>query len=197
MSNGGIAGRQPDEPELLGEVLSLADELAQRIPDTEVEARLRQALANHAGTASETLARTSGKASQERDSVVYQPGEEITLGPAAIRVLLGFSDQSSRKGLASALRTELVDGPNADKEIRFDSNITSQVYANPRTPVGMVYTATPLSFEGYTAIHRRMNREELRRLRREQGRSVGSHGFYVVDILPAESAFTRAGPRLA
>jgi hypothetical protein len=37
--------------------------------------------------------------------------------------------------------------------------------------------------------------EELRRLRREQGRSTAARGLYVIDILAAESAFTRITPR--
>ena len=115
---------------------------------------------------------------------------EVTLGPAAIRVVLGMRD---RKELADALRTELVDGPNADKELSFDSDGNAQT--DPGLPSGMVYTATPLSFDGYTALHRPMNGNELARLSREQGRPVSERGFYVFDILSAESGFMR-GPRL-
>jgi hypothetical protein len=115
---------------------------------------------------------------------------EVTLGPAAIRVVLGLRD---RKELADALRTELVNGPNADKELSFDSDGNAQT--DPDMPSGLAYTATPLSFDGYTALHRPMTPAELARLRREQGRPVADRGFYVLDILSAESGFTR-GPRL-
>jgi hypothetical protein len=113
---------------------------------------------------------------------------EVTLGPAAIRVILGLRD---RKELADALRTELLDGPNASKELRFDLDAIAQ--ADPHAP-SRVYTATPLCFDGYTALHRPMTRGELSRLGREQGRQVADRGFYVLDILSAESGFTR-GPR--
>jgi hypothetical protein len=115
---------------------------------------------------------------------------EVTLGPAAIRVVLGLRD---RKELADALQSELVDGPNADKELRFDADGNAQM--RPHVPSGLVYTATPLGFDGYTAFHRRMTDAELRRLSQEQDRPVAAIGFYVVDILAAESGFTR-GPRL-
>ena len=58
-----------------------------------------------------------------------------------------------------------------------------------------VYTATPLSFGGYVAVHRPMTKEELERLRQEQGRKVAGRGFHVLDILHPGTAFTR-GPRL-
>ena len=112
------------------------------------------------------------------------PLYEVTLGPAAIRVVLGLKD---RKELADALRTELVNGPNADKEVRFDSDFNAQT--NPRVLSGVVYTATPLSFDAYTALHRPMTPAELARLSREQGRPVADRGFYVLDILSAESGF--------
>lgn len=118
---------------------------------------------------------------------------EVTLGPSAIRVVLGLPSLQDRKELADALRTELVDGPNADKELRFDSDGNAQT--DPRVPSRVVYTATPLSFDAYTALHRPMTGGELSRLRREKGRPVAGRGFYVLDILSAESGFTR-GPRL-
>ena len=55
------------------------------------------------------------------------------------------------------LATELADGPNADKEIRFDSDGDAVVFTDHDDPDGQVYyTATPLSFKAYTAIHRPM-----------------------------------------
>ena len=61
---------------------------------------------------------------------------------------------------------------------------------------GAIYTATPLSFAAHTAIHRPLTSEEFRRVRREQGPSDAISGVYVIDILPAESGFTRTVPRL-
>ena len=66
----------------------------------------------------------------------------------------------------------------------------------PLTGPNGVYTGTPLSFGAYVALHRPMTKEELRRLKREQGRRVAIQGFYVVDILHPATAFT-SGPRLA
>ena len=113
---------------------------------------------------------------------------EVVPGPAAIRTILGLSDPE-RKELADALRTELLDGPNAGKEARFDGDM------RPCGPEDVVYTATPLSFGAYVALHRPMTKEELKQLRRDQGRGVAGRGFYVLDILSPGSAFTR-GPRL-
>jgi hypothetical protein len=123
--------------------------------------------------------------------VPLQAGDvyEITLGPPAIRTVVSLPAPADRKELAAALRTELIDGPNAHNELRFDEAL--RVYPDRGAGPGKaVYTATPLSFAGYTAVHRRLAREELRRLR-EQGRPTASQGVYVIDILPAESAFTR------
>jgi hypothetical protein len=104
-------------------------------------------------------------------------------------------DPGERKKLADALRTELINGPNAHNEYTFDSDV--RAYSDRGAGPGKaVYMATPLSFAGYTAVHRCLAREELRRLRREQGPSTAAQGLYVIDILPAESAFIRAAPRL-
>lgn len=120
---------------------------------------------------------------------------EVALGPAAIRVILSLSDPGERKELANALRTELIRGPNAHNEYKFDSDV--RAYADRGAGQGStVYTATPLSFAGYTAIHRRLSKEEFRRLRREHGPSPATRGLYVIDILAAESAFSRTVPRL-
>jgi hypothetical protein len=117
---------------------------------------------------------------------------EVILGPAAIRIVLGLRDPDDRKELAYALRTELTGGPNADKELRFDSDGNAPDYVVPGLPSGHVYTAIPLSFNGYTALYRRLTEGELRRLRREQGRPVSRFGgFYVFDLLSAGSAFGR------
>jgi hypothetical protein len=114
---------------------------------------------------------------------------EVMPGPAAIRTILSLSDPE-RKELADALRTELLDGPNASKEARFDGDMRAC------GPGDAVYTGTPLSFGAYVAIHRPMTKEELKRLRQEQGPKIAGRGFYVLDILSPSAAFTR-GPRLA
>lgn len=119
---------------------------------------------------------------------------EVTLGPAAIRTVLSMP-KDDREGLAEALRIELLKGPNASREFRFDSDV--RACPPGVTPNGRVYTATPLSFAGWTAVHRPLTKDEMARLRREQGRSTARQGFYVIDILPAESAFGRPGPRPA
>jgi hypothetical protein len=116
---------------------------------------------------------------------------EVILGPAAIRATLSMSD-ADRKELADALRTELLDGPNADKEVGFDADLRRCVHPDH----GRVYTGTPLSSGAYLAVHRPMTRDELRRLRREQDRRVAAAGFLVLDILHPASAFTR-GPQFA
>jgi hypothetical protein len=117
---------------------------------------------------------------------------EVTLGPAAIRTVQCMSKED-RGDLAEALRTELLNGPNASREFRFDSDVPAYTPgAN-----GTVYTATPLSFGAYTAVHRPLTGDEINRLRREQGRSAVGQGFYVIDILSVESAFGRPGARPA
>jgi hypothetical protein len=57
----------------------------------------------------------------------------------------------------------------------------------------VIYTATALSYGGYTAVHRPMDRKELTRCQREHGQAA-SQGFYVFDILSAAAAFLRSGP---
>jgi hypothetical protein len=116
---------------------------------------------------------------------------EVILGPAATRATLALSE-ADRKELAEALRTELLDGPNADKEAGFDADMRPCAHADH----GPVFTGTPLSFGAYVAVHRPMTKDELRRLRREQNRRVAAAGFLVHDILHPASAFTR-GPQFA
>jgi hypothetical protein len=87
----------------------------------------------------------------------------------------------------------LLDGPNADKEARFDGDM--RPCDHTCGPNDVVYTGTPLSFDAYVALHRPMDKEELRRLRREQGRRVAAQGFFVPEILHPATAFTH-GPRL-
>ena len=117
---------------------------------------------------------------------------EVVLGPAAIRIFLGLPEPD-RKELAEAMRTELLAGPNAGKEARFDADM--RACDSTCGPGDVAYRATPLSLHAYVAVHRPMTRGELRRLRREQGHRVAEQGFYVLDILHPATAFTR-GPRL-
>jgi hypothetical protein len=118
---------------------------------------------------------------------------EVVLGPAAIRVVLSLPDPVIRRRLADALQAELIDGPNAHNEFRFDDASYSDRGVGPGQ---VVYTATPLSFAGYTAVHRRLTRDELDRLHRELDGPTATLGVYVFDLLRAESAFTRTVPRL-
>ena len=117
---------------------------------------------------------------------------EVVLGPPAERVMRALDDHG-RKRLADVLCTELAEGPNCDKELSFDAS--DQLWTGSRQTGEPVYTATPLSFDAFTALHRPLKAQELLRLARELGRPVADAGFYVVDILPAESAFSRR-PRL-
>ncbi|MGH3168560.1 MAG: hypothetical protein ACRDN0_22095 [Trebonia sp.] len=112
---------------------------------------------------------------------------EIVLGPAANRLIPALPDRD-RKELAEALRTELSEGPNADKEVGFDVDM------RPCRPGDVrVYTGTPLSFDAYVAVHRPLTRGELKRLGQEQHRRVARAGFLILDILHPASGFTR-GP---
>jgi hypothetical protein len=115
---------------------------------------------------------------------------EVILGPAAERAFKELGTSSGRAMLKTALQTELIDGPNA--AYRHEFEIGSDYNKNPYR--GLAYSALPLSFGGYTAVYRSMSSEELMRLKVEQGRSVSDCGFYVADILPAESAFSRPKP---
>ena len=121
----------------------------------------------------------------------------VKLGPAAQRIIQAL-EPYDRQGLDRVLADELADGPNADKEIRFDFACRAQPYAEHDTPAGRAcYTATPLSFKAYTAIHRQMTQDELNRAVRETGNPAAELGFYVFEILAAESAFTRRPGGLA
>jgi hypothetical protein len=121
---------------------------------------------------------------------------EVALGPAAIRARESLFDPADWDDLEYALRTELVDGPNAGKESSFDRE-GQPVSEHSADSGDVVYTATPLSFQAYTVVHRALTKDELDRLAEEQGRSTHDCGRYVIDILPAELAFTRRPGGLA
>jgi hypothetical protein len=110
---------------------------------------------------------------------------EVALGPAAKRIRDGLHDPADWDDLEDALQTELVDGPNAEKECTFDreGRPFSERSADSRD---VVYTATPLSFQAYTVVHRALTKDELDRLGEEQGRSSHDCGRYVIDLLAAE-----------
>src|ERR1700689_2383502 len=113
---------------------------------------------------------------------------ELVLAPAAVRALLSLSDQA-RKELAEALGTELHNGPNGRKEAFYDADL--RACGRGRA----VYTATPLSYDAFVAVHRPLSADELARLRREKGRRrTFAVGFHVLDILHPTGAFTRAVP---
>jgi hypothetical protein len=115
----------------------------------------------------------------------------VRLAPAVERFFRSLEPPDQQE-LNRALAEELIDGPNADKEIRFDADGRPGVYADPDLPDGATYyTATPLSFKAYTAIHRPMTEDELSRTTRAKNDPASDHGFYVFDILSAESAFVR------
>jgi len=85
-----------------------------------------------------------------------------------------------------------LDGPNAGVEVRFGSSMWAD---DEPVPDDVVYTATPLSFGGHTAIHRPMRPAELGRRAGQGGQEDGRRVFYVIDVLSAESAF-RPWPRV-
>jgi hypothetical protein len=113
---------------------------------------------------------------------------EVVLAPSALRVVVALR-RADRLGIFDALQAELENGPNADKEIRFDSSIWADTV--PGDAEDPVYTATPLSFGGYTALHRPLTKAEIERLAARQNSAIADRGYYVIDILPAESAFRR------
>ena len=80
---------------------------------------------------------------------------EVTLGPAAIRTVLCMA-REDRRDLAEALRTELLEGPNAGIGFRFDSDIRA-------------YTPG----QGRTGRSTRQPRSALARIRRSTGLSGG------------------------
>jgi hypothetical protein len=117
----------------------------------------------------------------------------VVLGPAATRTMQSLLPFDQRE-LSRVLNDELADGPNADKEIRFDSD------GHPRPCDGrsrdgtVCYTATPLSHKAYTAIHRPMTMAELSAAGTAQRDHATDLGFYVLDILAAEPAFELLDP---
>jgi hypothetical protein len=110
---------------------------------------------------------------------------ELVLAPAAVRALLSLSDPARRE-LAGVLGTELLHGPNARKEAFYDADL--RACRRERA----VYTATPLSYDAFVAVHRPLAEDELARLRRERRRRRAlAQGFHVLDILHLTTAFTR------
>ena len=121
---------------------------------------------------------------------------EVALGPAACRIMDGLSDPADWDDLEDALQTELVDGPNADRESTFDRE-GQPLSEHSADSADVVYTATPLSFQAYTVVHRALTKDELDRLGEEQDRSTHHCGRYVIDILAAELMCSRRPDGLA
>jgi hypothetical protein len=120
----------------------------------------------------------------------------MKLTPTAQEILRNLEPDDQRE-IDRVLRRELMYGPNSDKESRFDGDGNFGAYAEPNSPdSGFRYTATLLSYKAYTAIHRPMTKDELRREAQAAGQAT-AHGFYVFDILPADSAFERSPHGLA
>ena len=110
---------------------------------------------------------------------------ELVLAPAAVRAVLSLRDPA-RMELAVVIGTELLNGPNARKEAFYDADL--RACRRERA----VYTATPLSYDAFVAVHRPLSADELARLRREKGRRrTFAGGFHVLDILHLTTAFTR------
>src|ERR1700760_2299701 len=103
----------------------------------------------------------------------------VRFAPAADRIIRAL-DPYDRGVLHHVLATELADGPNADKEIRFDSDGAAWVFPDHDDSRGQpYYIATPLSFKAYTAIHRPMTRDELSRVAQQDGQADIALGFLV------------------
>ena len=118
---------------------------------------------------------------------------EVALGPAALVAILRLTGERRRQ-LGEALRHELIAGPNAHMEVRYDSDMRAwRGRSAEAAPDGVIYTATPLSHGGYTAVHRPMDSHELKWWRHEHGHAADK-GVYVFDILSATAAFTRSVP---
>jgi hypothetical protein len=115
----------------------------------------------------------------------------VVLQRAALRIINSLSEQD-RDELCDALLSELRNGPNADKEVRFNPGNWGDV--PPVDTKEQVYTATPLSFGAYTAVHRPLTDAEMDLLRTQNSAAEEDSGYNVVDILPPESAF-RGWPR--
>lgn len=101
---------------------------------------------------------------------------EVVLSNAARRAVWGVRTIQDRNDLADCLGRELFHGPNAKSEYVFPIR-------------GESYTATPLTFRAWTAVHRRLTEHELDRLAKQEDRQVESIGFLVHDLLRPHTAF--------
>ncbi|MDH6607325.1 hypothetical protein M2164_002960 [Streptomyces sp. SAI-208] len=93
---------------------------------------------------------------------------EYVLSPQAENAIADWEPEY-RWNLYDALSVELLNGPNEKSEWSFDHG-------------GHTYTATPLSYLGITAVHRRMTAKERQAF--ELPRPV----FYVCDLISIEWA---------
>jgi hypothetical protein len=108
---------------------------------------------------------------------------EFVLGQAAGLVIERL-EEHDRRELVDALETELLKGPNARHEIRFDP----RTWADTGPSSDGSWTGTPLSC-GFMAVHRPLTRVELDGLAARHGRPVAEPCLYVVDILSLGSIF--------
>jgi hypothetical protein len=108
---------------------------------------------------------------------------ELVLGQAAGLVIERLEEHDRRR-LVDALKTELLNGPNAHNEIRFDPRKWADTGPSSDGP----WTATPLNC-GFAAVHRPLTKAELDRLAAKHGRPLEEPCLYVVDILSLGSIF--------
>ena len=111
----------------------------------------------------------------------------FVLGPAAKRFMQDLTSLDQRE-LNQVLEDELVNGPNADKEIRFDSD-------GHAPPCGKgacadrVYIATLVSYRAYLVIHRPLTAQELGMASQVRPDIANDLGLYILDILAADPRF--------
>ena len=102
-------------------------------------------------------------------------------------ILIALSDQPERL----VPHWQIVD-KMWDAYIRVDD--ADAMYAEvQQRGAGIDYTMTPLTFGGYTAIHRLTTAAEIKRAAEESSRAPASRGFYVLDVLPEGRPRQRRG----
>ena len=108
----------------------------------------------------------------------------VVLGPAASRFRKSLTPVDQLE-LDQALREELVNGPNAANQVRFD-------YGGHTPPCGngscgtQVYITTLLSYRAYLVVHRRLTADELRIASQEHPNTGDDLGLFILDILTAD-----------
>jgi hypothetical protein len=90
--------------------------------------------------------------------------------------------------LNQVLGDELINGPNAGNEIRFDS----RGHAPPcddGSCAKRVYIATLVSYKAYLVIHRPLTAQELAMASQDRRDMPHDLGLYILDILAADPRF--------